>query len=281
MTQSTQWIIARSAPPTSLLEAMAEHLGLSHKQAKRLLDARQVFVNQRRIWMARHRLRAGDQIEVLGGAPPAPIPAVPVLRECADWLVVNKPAGLLSNGPDSVEAQLRARRGEPELEAVHRLDRDTSGCLLLARRRVARPALVGLFADQAIHKTYLALVQGRFPAAPVLVEQAIEGLSAVTEFRLRKAGAVASLVEARPRTGRTHQIRIHLRQLGHPLAGDRHYATGCMENDVLRRLPRQMLHAGRLAWRDPAAGTEISITAPWPADFARALAQLGLRGQTL
>lgn len=276
MNHTERWIIARPDHQKPLLEVVAEQLGVSRKQAKRLLDARHVFVNQKRVWMARHMLKTGDRIEVVGALRPATPPILTPLRETADWIVINKPAGVLSNGPDSAESILRATRKEPELEAVHRLDRDTSGCLLFARRRIAVPPLVALFEKKLIHKVYLALAQGLFTPRQVRVDHPIDGLSASTDFLVLSSNARASVLEARPLTGRTHQIRLHLRELGHPLAGDRVYATGVVEDIALRKLPRQMLHAKQLVWRDPA-GQMIDIKAPLPDDFRRTLASFGLR----
>lgn len=278
-------MISRADHRSTLLDELTRHLGLSRNQAKRLLDTRAVFVNQRRVWMARHELRTGDRIEVQG-APQEPrpatgpaIPPVAILREHADWLVVNKPAGITTNGPRSLEILLRQQRQEPTLEAVHRLDRDTTGCVLFSRNPAARPALVALFEDKVIRKTYLALVQGSFPSHIRRVDMALEGLEACTDFRLVESGPRASLVEARPLTGRTHQIRLHARAVGFPLAGDRTYATGVVEDAALRMLPRQMLHAWKLEWKD-ADGLDINACAPWPSDFKKALAQLGLRGRS-
>jgi 23S rRNA pseudouridine1911/1915/1917 synthase len=282
MNTSAKWKIGRVEQGQPLLEVVTHHLGMSKKQAKRLLDARSVFVNHRRVWMARHPLQVGDEVEVVGFRPPsAPArPAAPprlrILRETAAWLAVDKPAGLLTNGPDSLESLLRAQRQEPALEAVHRLDRDTTGCILFARHAQSRATLLALFEGHAVRKTYVAIVQGAFPSHLLRVDKRLDGLEAVTDFRVRDANARASLVEARPQTGRTHQLRLHVRAVGHPLAGDRTYATGELGNEALRRLPRQMLHAWRLAWTD-AAGEEIKIEAPWPADFQQALRSLGLR----
>ncbi len=283
MKTTTTWKVIRPDHQAPLLEVLARHLGLSRKQAKRLLDDRAVFVNQRRVWMARHPLQAGDQIEVMGARPPAATrPAdtlrVAVLREHADWIVVNKPAGITTNGPKSLEILLRQQRGEAALEAVHRLDRDTSGCVLFARNPAAREKLVTRFEEKSVRKTYLAIVQGAFPAHIRRVEQALEGHQAITDFRVWDARARASLVEVRPLTGRTHQVRLHARSVGHPLAGDRNYATGSQEDDELRRLPRQMLHAWRLGWTDEQQN-EIRVEAPWPDDFRKALDRLGLRGR--
>lgn len=281
MKSTAAWKVIRPDHQAPLLEVLARHLGLSRKQAKRLLDDRAVFVNQRRVWMARHPLQAGDQIEVMGARPPAATrPAstlrIAVLREHADWLVVNKPPGLTTNGPHSVESLLRQQRGEAALEAVHRLDRDTSGCVLFARNPAAREKLVAQFEEKNVRKTYLAILQGAFPPHIRRVEQALEGREAITDFRVWDARSRASLVEVRPLTGRTHQVRLHARAVGHPLAGDRSYATGTQEDAEMRRLPRQMLHAWRLGWTDEQQ-QEIRVEAPWPDDFRLALDRLGLR----
>ena len=282
MKPTNRWIASRSDHQTPLLEAVARQLKISRKQAKRLLDARSVFVNQRRVWMARHLIQYGDQLEVQGAPAQLRPEAVPtrltILQEHPDWLVINKPAGLLSNGPGSVESMLREQLQNPALEAIHRLDRDTSGCLLFARRPAAVPALIELFENKAIRKIYLALVQGVFPAQVARVDKALEGLEAVTDFRVVDKNERASLVEASPLTGRTHQVRLHARSVGHPLAGDRVYATDAVEDPGLRKLPRQMLHAWKLIWR-AEDGATISVEAPWPDDFRRALQSLGLRAR--
>lgn len=283
MKTSTTWKVLRADHQAPLLDVLARHLGVSRKQAKRLLDDRAVFVNQRRVWMARHLLHAGDQIEVTGARPPAatgPAEAIraTTLREQADWIVVNKPPGLTTNGPDSLETILRQQRNEPALEAVHRLDRDTSGCVLFARHPAAREKLVALFEEKSIRKTYLAIVQGAFPPHIRRVDQGLEGREAITDFRVWDANTRASLVEARPLTGRTHQIRLHARAAGHPLAGDRTYATGSLVDAEIRRLPRQMLHAWRLGWLEENQ-QEVRIEAPWPDDFRKALDRFGLRSR--
>lgn len=268
--------VNRPEAGASLLEFLSRRLGLSHKQAKRLLDARSVFVNRRRVWMARHALEAGDVVEV-PDVPPARRAAatIPVLFEDEHCLVVDKPPGLTSAGPGSVEEQLRRRHGS-EATAVHRLDRDTSGCNLFARSAAARERLVALFGGHDLQKVYRAIALGRVPEDLHLLRSAVDNLEAVTRIRLLRAGAAASYLEAMPETGRTHQIRIHLQKAGHPLAGDRVYATREVDADVLRALPRQMLHAWRLRWVHPFTGATIGVEAPLPADFREALRALRL-----
>jgi RluA family pseudouridine synthase len=253
-------------------------LAISRKKAKQLLNDRRVFVNRRRVWMAHHNVRVGDEIEVAPETVPLPrhragvAPRILYADSCA--IVVNKPAGIPSVGPDSAESALRA--SHPEIQPVHRLDRDTSGCLLFARSDFARASLEKQFEERRIEKIYKAIVIGAFPERLTRVEKPIEGLTARTDFRLMRRTAVASLIEARPKTGRTHQIRVHLQAIGFPLAGDRAYATRGVDDDILRHLPRQMLHAWRVAWRDPMTGDIKKVQAALPPDFRDALFSLKL-----
>ncbi len=262
-------VVSGSEHGVELLHFLSKRLGLSNKQAKRLLDARTVFVNNRRTWMARHPLGAGDRVEAVmetqTGAEP---PALAVLHRDESYVVVNKPAGILTNGAaNSVEAQLRAKLRR-DIYAVHRLDRETSGCLLLATTPATRDAMIPLFQERDVNKTYHAIVLGSFPKSLRTLRDPIEGQTAVTHIRVLKAGMTASLVELKLETGRTHQIRIHLANARHPVLGDKSYMTSEMNLPALRRVPRQMLHAAALAFRHPATGADLQIRAPWPADFA-------------
>lgn len=252
-------------------------LGISRKQAKRLLNERCVFVNQRRIWMAHHPLRSGDVVEVLARAalvPPETVTSLRAIHQDESCFVIDKPAGIASVGPDSAESRLRARH--PEIQPVHRLDRDTSGCLLFARTEIARRSLEKQFEERVIEKVYQAIVIGPFPDTLTRIEKPVDGLTALTEFRLLRRNPIAAHIEARPRTGRTHQIRAHLQAAGYPLAGDRAYATRAVREDILRHLPRQMLHAWRLTWRDPLTGEHRRAQATLPKDFRDALVALKL-----
>jgi RluA family pseudouridine synthase len=262
----------------TLLEFLARHARLSRKGAKRLLDDRLVFVNRRRIWMARHALERGDRVEFpAGGAAPTPA-APPAVRYRDDaYLVVDKPPGLLSTGPDSAESRLREALGIPGLQAVHRLDRDTSGCLLLARDEPAARAAIAAFEAGHVEKVYLALAIGRFPPHVRRIAAPVDNLEAETTVRIAHAGASATLLECRPRTGRTHQIRIHLARAGHPVAGENRYHTGELARDELRRVRRQMLHAWRIKLPHPLhEGATIAAGAKPPEDFVAACRAAGI-----
>lgn len=265
----------------TLQEFIVQRLGLSRGQAKRLIDDRCIFINQQRVWMARHELMVDDTVEVIHAvrerdvAQSAPR-AVRILHEDDDYLIVDKPAGYVANGGDSVEAFLQQQLGKPALQAVHRLDRETSGCLLFAFNQEAVDAMIEVFQQREVLKVYLAIVRGFVPVGLHRIDAPIEGQSALTHVKVRKSTDVASLVELRLDTGRTHQIRRHLSGVAHPLVGDKQYETREVRSEALRRVPRQMLHALRLGFKHPRSGVEVQAEAPIPADFRDTMKALRL-----
>jgi 23S rRNA pseudouridine1911/1915/1917 synthase len=175
--------------------------------------------------------------------------------------------------------------GDPDRPGiVHRLDAGTSGLLIVAKDDEAHRALTAMLAERRIARTYLALVRGRVSpdrftveaplgrrAARVVVRR-IAGVPAQTDVQVRQLLTDATLVEARPRTGRTHQIRVHLSSVGHPILGDRTYGGG---GDDARRLglSRPFLHAWRLSFDHPMTGRRVDIEEPLPDDLVSALRQ--------
>ncbi len=257
---------------------LARRLKTSRKQAKRLLDERLVFVNRRRVWMARHPLEPKDEVEIpatAGAASSREVP-IPILYRDAEYVIANKPPGLPSNGPNSVEEVLRRVLGQPSLEAVHRLDRDTSGCLWLSLNPAARETATLLFKEKQVTKTYHAIVEGRVRAAGATITTPIDGQPATTHVKVLGSTPRASHVKVLIETGRTHQIRKHLASIQHPVLGDKSYLTRQIADDRLRRAPRQMLHASGLAFRHPGTGQTVRIKAPLPGDFKHMLGALGL-----
>jgi RluA family pseudouridine synthase len=266
-----------SPAATTLQDFLASELGLSRNRAKALLDAKAVLVNRRRIWMARHLLRKGDVVEVVAAETPDRTTFnIPVLTETPDYLVVNKPAGILANGPDSAESQLRTERDEPPLRAAHRLDRDTSGCLLVARNDQAFDSAVALFRERKVTKTYRAIVAGQIESARRDIAFPLDGLTAHTLIRAISVNREASYLDVTIETGRTHQIRRHLAMIGHPVLGDREHGTRQAVSDRQLTVPRQMLHAHSLAFNKPSDGHPLRAFAPIPDDFKTCLAQFGL-----
>jgi len=269
------------AAGVTLQEFLAAQLQLSKGKAKALLDQRVVFVNGRRVWMARHALRPGDLVEVqaqaVAPAAPAGAPAPAVLYEDGDYLVVNKPPGRLAAGPDSVERDLQARRRLPALAAVHRLDRDTSGCLLFAKHARALAAAIGLFGQRAVTKVYHAIAAGRLPDGVHEINVPVDGQPALTRVARLDANPRASHLKLNIETGRTHQIRKHLLAVRHPVLGDKAYGGRFQPAGWQQEVPRQMLHAAVLAFPQPLTGAPVRCAAPLPGDFRACLRHLRLR----
>ncbi len=257
---------------TPLLDHLAGCLGLSRRAAKNLLDDRLVFVNGRRIWMARHLLQTRDAVELLPDAvvsKPDQVSPIRILVEDPLFLIADKPPRLLTTGEKSLEVRLRDQLGLPALRAVHRLDKDTSGCVLFAKTEEARTALVSQFEEGRVRKLYHALVAGNLPEPQMEIRQPVDHLPALSHVRQ---------VSAQPRpprcahvtvaieTGRTHQIRIHLHHVGNPVLGDRQYFSSRSSGDF-PEVPRQMLHASELRFAHPATGKPVAAASPLPRDF--------------
>lgn len=234
-----------------------------------------------------------------------------ILHEDEHVIVLNKPAGLLSipsspglgSSEDTVLRRVREymafKRGHKTyVGMLHRLDRDTSGSLAVALSKNAHAAGRELFKHHKFERHYLALVQG-IPDPPSgtiearistgyrsgrrkLVDEEDEGLEATTDYLVRERLKGAALLELRLHTGRQHQIRLHLEQLGHPLIGERVYDSSKPSSPQALKAARNMLHAWTLAFPHPLIDARISVDAPLPADFEALLARLrhGRRGLT-
>lgn len=269
----------------------------SRAEAQRLIDAGDVRVNGE-IRAKRYRLTAGDTVEVSLGAPPrapgelhAEDLDVPIVFSDEHMVVVDKPAGMVthpSKGHDEgtlVHGLLGAGIAggdDPDRPGiVHRLDRDTSGLLLVARTPRAHRRLGRMMRDREIERRYLALVHGEFPPALTVdrpigrdpkrrTRQAVVpvgGREAVTHFRTVERLGHLTLIEARLETGRTHQVRVHLEAAGHPVVGDPVYG----QRRATHGLDRQFLHAYRLHVPHPETGEELAFESPLPGDLAAAL----------
>jgi 23S rRNA pseudouridine1911/1915/1917 synthase len=282
---------------------LAAHAGLSRAVVQRLIDEDLVLVD-RRPARKRHVLRAGE--EVLWQAPPPPettlaaesVPYGIVYED--DWLlVVDKPAGVVVHPAPGHEHGTLAQglvaegaRGGHERRPgiVHRLDKDTSGLLIVARRDEAYRRLVAAMERREIHRTYLTLLAGRLPQdagtvdAPIgrhirdrkrMSLHTVAGRPAVTHFDVLGRAPGYTLARVRLETGRTHQIRVHFSALGYPVAGDVQYGRSPRPDG----LERQFLHAARLAFAHPDDGREIVCDSPLPPDLSSFLARLGLPEQ--
>ena len=277
--------------------------GVPKSRIYRMLRKGEVRVNQGRI-AASYKLQAEDVIRI----PPVRIaqPGIPSSAPGGAWLenrilyedeaivLLNKPASMAVHGGSGIAhgviEALRHRRPETAfLELAHRLDKGVSGCLLIAKKRSVLRHLHSSFRNDQVDKRYLALVLGNFPKTPQsvavpllkfvkqggerMVKVAPDGKAARTEFRCLSSNRALSFIEAKPLTGRTHQIRVHAAYLGHPIAGDERYGVAA-ENAVLRRtgLKRIFLHAVSLSFIHPQSEERLTVEAPLDQELLDTLA---------
>ncbi len=291
--------------------------GVPKTHVYRIIRSGEVRVNKGRAG-ADTRVEAGDQVRLPPlrlsqaaaekKAAPAPAREFPILFEDEHLIALDKPSGVAVHGGSGVSfgviEQLRQARPQARfLELVHRLDRETSGILLVAKRRSALTRLQDQFRDRETGKTYLALALGRWPGNRKVIDLPLhkylqadgerrvkvverddpDGMRSITLVKVARrlalrglqatpseaaGGGEASLLEVTIRTGRTHQIRVHLASQGHPIAGDDKYGDFDANRSLQKLgLRRMFLHAWRLQFDHPASGERIALESPLPADL--------------
>jgi 23S rRNA pseudouridine955/2504/2580 synthase len=290
---------------------LASLKGVPRSHVYRLIRSGQVRVNSGRSAPS-YKLRAGDRVRVPPVARTSAAPASVTGGGSLEWLerrivhederllVLDKPAGLAVHGGSGIQLgcieALRSLRPQARfLELAHRLDRATSGCLLVAKRRSALRLLHAVLREGGMEKRYLALVKGLWERGTVEIDAPLsarrregevrvrvdaEGKLARSRFRRVEAfAAAASLVEVELLTGRTHQIRVHAAHLGHPLAGDERYGEEAF-NESMRAfgLGRMFLHAHSVAFTWPDTGREVAVSIPLPPELGAVLDALSSSG---
>ena len=272
---------------------------LSRTHAQQLIEGGFVTVNGKTV-KSSLKLNPGDKIEVI--IPPAPpshleaenIP-LKIVYEDADVLIVDKPAGLavhpapghpshtLVNAVLNYLPALAEDTDSLRPGIVHRLDKDTSGLILVAKNRVAQANLAEQFKNRVVKKSYITLVKGKLTPEKGTIEAAIgrdprhrqrmavvaKGREARTEYRVIKYHGNYTLLEIKPETGRTHQIRVHLAAIGFPVAGDATYGLKSP------RFPRQFLHASCLGFHLPSSGEYVEFESGLPLDLIEVLNDIG------
>ncbi|MES2975006.1 MAG: RluA family pseudouridine synthase [Pseudomonadota bacterium] len=283
---------------------LIRHLkGVPKTHVYRIIRSGEVRVNKGRA-AADTRVETGDVVRVppvrtsesaaLKAERPAPAREFPVLHEDDHLLAIDKPAGVAVHGGSGVSfgviEQLRqARPGAKFLELVHRLDRDTSGILLIAKKRSALTKLQDQFRERETGKTYLALVPGAWPANKKVIDVPLhkylqadgerrvkvvgkddpDGMRSITLVKVARKLEGFSLLEVTIKTGRTHQIRVHLASQGHAIAGDDKYGDFELNKALHRQgLKRMFLHAWRLRFAHPLSGEEVNLQSDLPAELA-------------
>lgn len=297
---------------TRLDAFLAEHLSEASRSAvQRWIEAGLVAVTGR-AEKARYRVREGDQVRVTP-PPPQPTELIPediplrVVYEDEALIVVDKPAGLVvhpgAGNPSGTLANALVRHfGSVSRQEglrpgiVHRLDKDTSGLIVVAKSDSVHDSLARQFKNREVTKGYLALVHGvidrdkgvidaplgRHPRSRVKISTRSRKLrESLTEFEVLRRWRRFTFLAARPKTGRTHQIRVHFQSIGHPVVGDALYGAAAREANLqadlriaIQRLGRQFLHAASLSFRHPVTGRRATFDSPLPAELAELLARL-------
>ena len=283
--------------------------GVPQSRIYRILRRGEVRVNRGRI-RQHYRLQAGDQVRIpplrrgVGDTHPRPAPGLldqlesSIVHEDDDLLVLNKPTGLAVHGGSGlklgvIEGLRCLRPAFRFLDLAHRLDRDTSGLLIVAKRRRSLLDLHRAFREGRVEKRYLVLVKGRLDRARRIdtplakgalrsgerfVRVSPQGQPSKTDFVPLAWNSRSSFLEARPRTGRTHQIRVHAADSGHPVGGDPRYGDREFNRRLERcGLRRMFLHAHSLRIREPTSGRRLSFEAPLPGELRKVLDALGLK----
>lgn len=281
-----RWRVSEEESGIKLPEVLCRHVSLhlpSRKQARRLIESGCCSVNGKIRKFASTVVREGDLIEIVPGQRSQQRPECTILYE-DEWLfVINKPPGL------TVEKENMEHALKKDCFLVHRLDKETSGLLLIAKDSNTASSLELLFRKRALLKEYLAIVDGEVERKHGTIEASLTrkahssgkvfwgvtheptGKRAYTEFTRVMAKKDASFVYLVPRTGRTHQLRVHMAHLGHPILGDYQYADHFHSTF---RPSRLLLHAWKLSLCHPLLGQEMSWTAPLPDDMRGAVKML-------
>jgi RluA family pseudouridine synthase len=288
------WIVTKEESGIKLIEFLKNKLGasVSIRQIKKALDDNHCKINQRVERFGSFTLGLGDKVLFadiqIDAKETAPL--IFELDRCLfddqDFLIYNKPSNIPSDSPLLLKT---LQRDLPYLVLTHRLDRDTTGALVFAKNKDALHVLSDLFKNRQVSKQYLAIVDGIPKQSRGKIDNFIgplkryqgqtihgelpppHGLQAITHWHLEKAGKDCSLIQCSPKTGRTHQIRVHLSGINHPILGDFQYGK---HFKCTYRPNRYLLHAEMIAFTNPRNGQEIRVQAPLSSDFKIAINQL-------
>ena len=259
-----------------LFVVISEYLSISRKLSQKIIDEKLVLINKKRIWMKNHNVKINDQIEILSHTTLInKSKKIEVIWKDKYYIIANKPPGLITNAhKESLERSLCSQENNPDIVAVHRLDKETSGCIIFSTSKNAKEKAIPLFKENRIIKIYRGITIGKFPEIKREIINDIDGYIAKTKIKVLDSSRTNSYLEIQIETGRTHQIRKHLAANRFPILGDKKYAG---DKDILSlKQSRQMLHAYKLIFNHPYTNQNINIRASLPKDFKRCLNQLKL-----
>jgi 23S rRNA pseudouridine955/2504/2580 synthase len=288
MKSKWHWRVSKNQGGMRLLQFLRENCPKvpSLKAIKRAIEGKLCTVNNRTETFSSFILKENDTVALSESAfskekvkAVKPERSIRTLYEDKELLIINKPAGLISNAKSLQDLPSSTK-------LVHRLDKETSGVLILAKTCEAKEKMIALFKERAIRKLYLAIVDGAIGKDEGIIDNFLgkkqhcegktihsfvdkkKGLRAITYWKCLKRSKAASVICCEPYTGRTHQLRVHLSSISHPILGDTQYGKKFTSS---LHPHRNLLHAYSVAFKHPITGKEIKVIAPIPADFKQAL----------
>ncbi len=246
---------------------LAQKLKISKNKAKELIDSKTVFVNNRRIWIANHNLKKGDKVEVIDFSVPKWELKKSIIYEDEFILALQKPPFIETEGKKGSLEDILRKKINSKIKAIHRLDKETSGVVLFAKDTKVFEKFKKLWENKQVKKHYLAISINEAPFKKKVINIPVEKKYAKSILTVKKAKNGFTLFEVEIKTGRKHQIRIHLSKTGFPIVGDKIYGIKKTDSYLLKNVKRQLLHAYRISFFHPFLKKKVQITAkPYP-DF--------------
>ena len=259
----------------NLIEFVAEKLELSKRAAKRVIDSKNVQINGERIWMAKAALNPGDRINIQY-KPERKILIQELYRD-QSYIVFDKPADIPSNGKRSFEEIVQKHCKSHDLRAAHRLDKDTTGCLIFATDKESFESIKGEFQQKKVVKHYTAIVEGVLSQKSGEISQKLDGKDALSRYSVIRSSAEFSLLDVEIITGRKHQIRRHLTSIGYPVVGDTLYGRRLRAKKLEKFVSRCLLHSTSIEFTNPLSEREVHAEAPLPQEFRDFLEIVGIQ----
>lgn len=253
---------------TDLRTFLSGELSISRSKAKELIDSKQVFVNNQRIWIATYALKMGDLVDVPDVIEMGKTYNVDIIYEDKYVIAINKPAGLVVDEKNNdFENILKNATNNPGLRVVHRLDKETTGVLLFVKNDDIFEKFKSLWQRKKVSKVYCAVCLNEADFDKKEIRKKIDGKEAESIVETIAASDGLSCFKITTKTGRKHQIRIHLSGIGYPILGDKLYGPKIIKQNKFKRIAGQLLHSYQLSYICPWTNREITIKAPLPDEF--------------
>ncbi|MBP7792885.1 MAG: RluA family pseudouridine synthase [Candidatus Goldbacteria bacterium] len=253
---------------TDLKTFLSRNLNVSRSKAKELIDSKQIFVNNQRTWIATYKLKNGDVIDVPDVIEMDKTYNVDVIFEDEYVIAINKPSGLVIDEKNNdFENVLKQAINAPDLRVLHRLDRETTGVLLFAKNKDVFEQFKKLWQEKKVNKVYCAICLNEADFDRKEIRKKIDGKDAESIVETMAVSDGLSCFKITTKTGRKHQVRIHLVGIGYPVLGDKLYGPKIIKQNKFKKITGQLLHSYQLSYVCPWTNREITIKAPLPEEF--------------